>query len=270
MIPSLDREPAVAICCWKPFSGDFRIGGNPIERIGGAVSDAGRDVVRAGGRVAKQYGAFALSFGTVGLVKPKWSGTKTASKVGQVAGIAAVAVAGGYALGPYLPTFFAPAAAPTGMTAAESSALTADFATVGAGELAAPAALTAAEAAAPAALSGLQLEAAAGSMVPEVSTFALPTAAAAGSSSLLPAAVTGAAAAAGSKLFSKAVDTVISPLFSSPAPRPEGGGGGGGGSAGGYPFQDVAISPVGNNAQFYLIAAALAALLLVAATKAQG
>ncbi len=123
--------------------------------------------------------------------------------------------------------------------------------------------------AAPAVLTGTELEAAAGSMT-VVEGFGAGSAASAGSSTLLSGAASGLASATISKMITKAVDTVINPLFSPTAPRPEGGGGGGGGSAGGYPFQDVAISPVGNNAQFYLIAAALAALLLVAATKAQG
>jgi len=34
LFPSARRETRR---CWKPFSGDFRIGGNPIERVGGAV-----------------------------------------------------------------------------------------------------------------------------------------------------------------------------------------------------------------------------------------
>lgn len=50
----------------------------------------------AGKRLATQYGAFSVNFGTLGLVRPKWSGTATASKAGRYTGYAAAAVAGGY------------------------------------------------------------------------------------------------------------------------------------------------------------------------------
>jgi hypothetical protein len=41
LFPSVRRETRRG---WKPFSGDFRIGGNPIKRVGGAFSKAGKDV----------------------------------------------------------------------------------------------------------------------------------------------------------------------------------------------------------------------------------
>ena len=124
--------------------------------------------------------------------------------------------------------------------------------------------------AAPAVLTGTELEAAAGSMTVVEGFGAGSAAASAGSSTLLSGAASGLASATISKMITKAVDTVINPLFSPSAPRPEGGGGGsGGGSAGGYPFPDAAIASTGSNAQLYLIAAALAALLYVAAHKAR-
>ena len=83
---------------WKPFSGDFKIGGNPVERLGGALKDAGGDVGSFAWKGLKQYGSFALNFWTLGAANKftsvsKWSGTKRAGKWGTATGISAAAVA---------------------------------------------------------------------------------------------------------------------------------------------------------------------------------
>ncbi len=143
------------------------------------------------------------------------------------------------------------------------------------GQSGAIAALSAAapETAAPVA-TGLELEAAAGSMTVTEGFDA----AAAGSSILsqaipytIPAMVASTVSATVSKLLTKAVDTVINPLFAPPSKSSDlGGGGGGGGSAGGYPFAMTGPSQTSaDTMRLYLVAAALAALLVVAVKQSR-
>jgi hypothetical protein len=244
-------------------------GGGVTNRVLGAIGRSGSDVAHFGYRVVKNAGAYEVSMVTLGLVKPKWSGTETASKIGQAVGITAAVVGTGYALGPYLPTFYTPAALGTseaGLSVLEAASLSAAPA-VGeqAGAIAALSAIPG-EVAAPAALSGLQLEAAAGSMT-VTEGFSLPSALA-GSSSLLTGATAGVASATVSKLLTKAVDSVINPLFAPPGGST--GGGGGGGPAGGSPFTDPLGARGGNSSNLYLVAAALGTLLFVAYKKSRG
>jgi len=284
--------------CWKPFSGDFKIHGNPVKRVGGALKDAGKDTAKFAYKAGKNITAFQLSLYSLGTIQPKWSGTKTASTFGKYTGFAAAAVGGGYALGPYLPTFFggAPVAAPAavfetseaglfaletgalpatseaGLFALEAGALPAAIETSEAGLFALEAgALSAAPPSVipPAALSG-SIDMPFGAAY-EGAAASIP-AAAGGSSTLLPAAVTGAASAAASKLLTKAVDSVINPLIERITGQPSeaGGGGGSGGGAGGYPFGPTSSSASMNATQLYVIAAALGALLIVAMKKSRG
>ena len=82
-------------------------GGGVTRKISRQVTRSSRDVGSFAFRAGKNITAFQASAATLGLYKPKWSGTATAATAGQAAAITAVVVGGGYAVAPY---FTAPAA----------------------------------------------------------------------------------------------------------------------------------------------------------------
>lgn len=253
MIPSLDREPEHAVCCWKPFSGDFRISRDGMSKARHKVLDPiakfGRGVVNI---VASPYYHYSDQGPDTGYA----AGKKQISESSQSVALAAILSA--FAVDSFKPGYEASPASPSVPVVGEQST--------------AISALQAPSESSTSYLSGTELEAAAG---PMTVTEGFGEAAAGESSSIFSgttakAALSGATSATLSKLLTKAVDTVINPLFAPPSGAPTGGGGGGGGDAGGYPFQEASIAPGGGNMQLYLVAAALAALLLTAAKKQQG
>lgn len=109
---------------WNPLKGDFKIGGNPIKRIGGALGTAAQDVGGFAWKGVKDVASFQLNLVTLGAANKftsvsKWSGTGFAGKAGTVAGWTAAAVAGGYAAS----GLFAPAATGVGASAIETAPL---------------------------------------------------------------------------------------------------------------------------------------------------
>lgn len=77
-------------------------GGGVTRSVMRQGSRSSRDVWNFSYRAVKNVGAGTASMATLGIVKPKWSGTKTASKIGQAVGITAAAVGTAYAAAPLL------------------------------------------------------------------------------------------------------------------------------------------------------------------------
>src|SRR3989304_8330312 len=86
--------------CERAAHGVGLSGGGVTRSILRQGTRSSRDVGSFAFRAAKNITAFQVSAATLGVYKPKWSGTKTAATAGQVGAITALAVGGAYAAAP--------------------------------------------------------------------------------------------------------------------------------------------------------------------------